>query len=200
MATVLLEAQPKTNVVREYLWTAPLFYRALEAGAFGLWPKVELIRGRIVEHPGQTPRHAYTVDWIAHCFRRVLTPAFQVREHNAIAIAEDTHADVDIMVITVRHSEYKDRHPNPDDAILLVEVTDLTAEYDLSEKALLYAQSGITDYWVVLVNDSTIVRHQQPSAEGYQDVTRLAGAEALSPLAMPSAAWTINALLGREEE
>jgi len=78
-----------------------------------------------------------------------------------------------------------------------VEVSDTSAAYDLGEKALLYSQAGITDYWVVLVNEAAIVRHRQPTSEGYQQVTRLAGADTLSPLVVPEAVWTVNALLGR---
>lgn len=87
----LLVSQPKTDVLREYRWTAPMFYRALDAGAFGLWPKVELIRGKLIEHPGQTPIHAYTVGQAADHFRDVLEPMYQVREGKPLAIVEDTH-------------------------------------------------------------------------------------------------------------
>jgi Uma2 family endonuclease len=195
----LLASQPKTEVLREYRWTAPMFYRALDAGAFGMWPKVELIRGKLMEHPGQTPPHAYTVGHIGHCFRDVLEPAFQVRECKPIAIAEDTHADTDVLVIIDRRSEYEERHPGPEDTLLLVEASDLTADYDLGEKALLYARAGIPDYWVVLVNEAAIVRHREPAPDGYKEVTRLAGDDVVSPLAMPEAIWTVNTLLGREE-
>ncbi len=176
-----------------------MFYRALDAGAFGLWPKVELIRGKLMEHPGQTPLHSYTAGHIGHCFRDVLEPTFQVRECKPIAIAEDTHADTDVLVIIDRRSEYEERHPGPADTLLLVEASDLTTDYDLGEKALLYAQAGIMDYWVALVNEAAIVWHREPSAEGYQEVARLAGVDVISPLAMPEAIWTVDALLGREE-
>jgi Uma2 family endonuclease len=192
----LLASQPKTDVLREYRWSAPMFYRALDAGAFGLWPKVELVRGRLIEHPGQTPPHANTVGRVGRRFRNVLEPALQVFEHHPLAIAEDTHVDTDVLVIIGRRSEYEERHPGPADTSLLVEVSDLTASYDLGEKALLYAQAGIGDYWVVLVNEAIIVRHREPTAEGYKEVTRLAGTDALSPLAMPEVVWTIDALLG----
>lgn len=196
----LLALEPKTEGIREYQWTAPMFYRALDAGAFGLWPKVELVRGRLIEHPGQTPPHAYTAGHLADCLRDALNPAFRVREHRPIALAEDTHADTDVLVIIGRRFVYAQRHPGPDDTLLLVEVSDLTADYDLGDKALLYAQAGINDYWVVLVNDASLVRHRQPTPEGYAEVTRLAGANTISPLAAPEAVWTVDALLGREEE
>ncbi len=195
----LLAAQPKTDIIRDYRWTAPMFYRALDGGAFGLWPKVELIRGRLVEHPGQTPRHAYTVAHIADCFRDVLEPALQVREHCPIAISDDTHADTDVLMVNDCRSEYEERHPGPDDSLLLVEVSDLAADYDLGEKASIYAQAGIADYWVVLVNEAAIVVHRQPALGRYQKISRLTGTNRLSPLALPEVAWTISELLGRPE-
>ena len=197
--TALLASQPKTDVLREYRWTAPMFYCALDAGAFGLWPKVELIRGKLIEHPGQTPSHAYTVSHVGNCLRQSLEPAFQVREGKPIAISEDTHADADLLVIVDRRSEYEERHPGPNDTLLIVEVSDLTADYDLGKKGLLYAGAGISEYWVVLINEATIVRHRTPTPGGYQDVTRLSSSDTLSPLAAPEAIWTVSALLGREE-
>ncbi len=63
---------------------------------------------------------------------------------------------------------------------------------------MLYAQAGISDYWVVLVKEATIVRHREPTPEGYRDVKRLAGADTISPLTAPEAVWTVSALLGGE--
>ena len=80
----------------------------------------------------------------------------------------------------------------------MVEVSDLTAAYDLGEKAALYAQAGIADYWVVLVNEAAIVVHRKPTLGKYQNVTRLMGTNRLSPLALPEAVWTVNRLLGEE--
>lgn len=57
----------------------------------------------------------------------------------------------------------------------------------------------MTEYWVVLINEAGVVVHRQPSPEGYGEVTRLAGGDTLSPLALPEAVWTVNELLGRTE-
>lgn len=84
--------------------------------------------------------------------------------------------------------------------MLLVEVSDLTAEYDLGEKALLYAQASIKDYWVVLVKEAAIVQHREPTPDGYCNVRWLVGEDKISPLAAPEAVWTVNALIGREEQ
>ena len=197
--TALLALETKTEVLREYRWTARMFYRVLDAGAFGMWPKVELIRGRLMEHPGQTPLHSSTLGRIARRFRGALQPTFRVYERSPIGIAEDTHADTDILVVTASRSDDEDRHPGPDDAALLVEVADLTLTYDTGEKALVYAQAGITDYWVVAAEARAVIVRRSPTPYGYKGVKRLSGNDALSPLVMPEAVWTVNALFGREE-
>ena len=173
-----------------------MFYCALNAGAFGFEPKVELIRGRLVEHPGQTPRHANTVNRIGRRFREALEPTLQVREHCPIAIADDTHADTDILVVKDLSSEYEKRHPGPKDTLLLVEVADASVEYDLGEKASIYAQADIVEYWVVLVQGAAIIVHRKPTPEGYRQIARLSGTNALSPLAMPEVVWSAAVLLG----
>ena len=137
----LMASQPKTKVLREYRWTAPWFYRAAEAGAFGLWPTVELFRGRLIEHPGQTPPHAYVASHIARCLRALLEPTFFVCKSYPFAAAEDSHLDTDALVVTGDRDAYCEQHPGPADVVLLVEAADLTADYDLGEKAALYGGS-----------------------------------------------------------
>lgn len=72
----------------------------------------------------------------------------------------------------------------------------MTTAYDLGGKALLYAQAGIEDYWMVLVKENAVVVHRDPSAEGYRSVVKLIGSDTLSPLVLPDVSWTITELLG----
>ena len=195
MATVLLEKYEVKQPV-PYLWTAVAFNKAAEAGMFGPDERLELVRGRIIKIMGQGPRHATLASEIAEMLREAFRSGFAVREEKPVHLSPDSEPIPDIMVLDGRQAEYRDRQPAPEDVRLLVEVSVTTAEYELGEKALLYAQSGIADYWVVLVNESAIVRHRQPSAEGYGEVMRLAGTDTLSPLALPQANWIVHAFLG----
>ncbi len=183
----------------EHHWTVEEFYRAYDTGEFGYSGRLELIQGRIIEKMPPGPHHSYLADAVAHMLRVATEPPLLVREEKAIRIAFDGQTIPDISVVRGRRADYGERHPTPEDVALLVEVSDTTAAYDLGGKPVLYAQAGITDYWVVLVNEAAIVRHRIPTLEGYQEVTRLAGHDTLSPLAAPEAAWTVSTLLGGEE-
>ncbi len=208
MATALLE-KPKVEMPEAagmnadpilYHWTATAFNKAAEANVFGPAERLELVQGRIITIIGQGPRHATLASAIAEMLREAFRQDSAIREEKPVRLGADSEPIPDIMVLNGRQADYADHQPVPEDVRLLVEVSVTTAEYDLGDKAIIYAQAGISDYWVVLVNEVAIVRHRQPSSEGYQEVTRLVGTATLSPLAVPSAAWAINTLLGREEE
>lgn len=196
MATALLEKREADMLEAAafgmdpvpYQWTVAAFNKAAEAGVFGPAERLELVQGRIIKITGQGPRHATLASAIAEMLREAFRPGFAVREEKPVHLGPDSEPIPDIMVLNGRQADYADRQPVPADVRLLVEVSATTImEYDLGEKAIQYAQAGIADYWVVLVKDNTIVVHRQPTPKGYQDVTRQAGADALSPLAMPKA-------------
>ena len=184
---------------KERHWTVEEFYKAYDAGAFGYSQCWELIQGRIIEKMPPGPPHSYLADVVAHMLRVALEPPLLVREEKAVRLGFDTQTVPDITVVRGVRSEYQERHPGPADVAVLVEVADTTVASDTSEKALLYAQAGITDYWVVLVNERVVVRHREPTPNGYQSVVRMTGTDAISPLAAPGVVWAVDALLGREE-
>jgi Uma2 family endonuclease len=210
MATALLEKQKSTEPeikqsetsegAAPYHWTVEAFTKASEAGVFGYSERLELIQGRIIKIMGQGPRHATLASEIADMLRDAAKKQFAIREEKPVRIDFDGEPIPDVMVLSGRQADYGNQQPVPEDVRLLVEVSVTTVEYDLGEKALLYAQAGVTDYWAVLVNEAAIVVHREPSPEGYQNVMRLAGTDSLSPLAMPEVVWTVNALLGHEEQ
>ncbi len=180
-------------------WTTEEFYRAAAAGKFDDPGRLELIQGRIIEKMPTGPLHTTVSYDIAEQLRAAAGLDFLVREERAIHLAFDGEPIPDIALVRGKSSEYRRTHPTPGNVALLVEVSVTTMDYDLGEKALMYAKAGISDYWVVIPQAQEIVVHRQPTPEGYQEVTRLTGADTLSPLTMLEAVWTVSVLLGREE-
>jgi len=195
MSITLSPPPPAEQRPEDRHWTVEEFYRAAAAGQIDDPDRLELVHGRL-NKVMQGDRHANLCSRLSRQLRRALDPPLFARDEKPIHIAFDGEPIPDVMF--TYQEQYEGRHPFPEDVALLVEVSDTSAAYDLGEKALLYSQAGITDYWVVLVNEAAIVRHRQPTSEGYQQVTRLAGADTLSPLVVPEAVWTVNALLERE--
>jgi Uma2 family endonuclease len=64
--------------------------------------------------------------------------------------------------------EYHKRHPRGDEVLLVVEVSDTTAAFDLSRKAILYASAGVREYWVLDLVRRLLVVHRQPDGSTYR--------------------------------
>ena len=212
MATALLERQKvdaqenrrpdaatSEEYPAEYHWTVDAFRKASDAGAFGHEARLELIQGRIFEIMGQGSEHSTLASVIADMLREAAGKRFAIREEKPVQVASDSQPIPDVMVLKGRQTDYKDHQPRPEEVVLIVEISVTTADYDLGKKAAHYARAKIQEYWVVLESEAAIVRHRQPSPEGYGEVTRLAGDDTLSPLALPEAVWTVDELLGRTE-
>ena len=199
MTTALIkpEAVPETALgSQEYRWTTDRFYRAANAGVFDDPARLELIHGRIVEKMPNSPLHTALIGHIAKRLRAVLTLPVTVRAEAAIHIAFDGEPIPDVSVVQGDDLDYLTRHVTPEDVILLAEVAVTSVASDTGEKALLYAQAGITDYWVALPGAGEVWVHREPSPQGYRSVNRLNGTATVAPLAAPDAVLAVGDLLG----
>ena len=199
MATAASQTSEANSVDNLYRFTVDRFNRAKKAGVFNHPELMSLVNGIVMEQPKQTACCANLTNLLSRRLRSILQDRFLLYGRRLVEVDPHNQPTAEVLVVNGQKADYQGRHPFPKDVALLVEVADTTAAYDLGETALLYAQAGIADYWVALADEAVIVRHREPTLDGYKEVTRLAGSDALSPLVMPEAVWTIDALLGREE-
>jgi Uma2 family endonuclease len=82
----------------------------------------------------------------------------------------------------------------PKTALLAVEVADSSLRWDLGRKALIYAQFGIPELWVIdAVTEVTHV-HTGPGLEGYGAIRQVPAAEAVDAVTVPGLSVTLAAL------
>ncbi len=82
---------------------------------------------------------------------------------------------------------YGRTRPTAGDVLLLIEVSDSSIATDLQEKADLYAESGVAEYWVVDVPASRI--HVMSGSDGrhYRTIAIVVPPTPLAPQCRPSA-------------
>ncbi len=82
--------------------------------------------------------------------------------------------------------------PPPSEFALLVEVSDSSLTLDLTIKAQLYARAGVSDYWVLDVNNRRLLVHRQPGAGHYKSVAAYSDQEQVTPLAAPDSVFLVS--------
>jgi len=98
-------------------------------------------------------------------------------------------------VLWLVNKDYSSQHPEPDDILLLIEVAGTSLDFDTGEKARLYAEAGIADYWVVNLSADSVEVFRDPQAGGYRSRQTRRGDEEIRPLAFPEAVLRPSVLL-----
>ncbi len=180
-------------------WTRAEYYQMAELGMFH-GQRVELIEGEIMVLSPQKAEHWTTTDRLSELLRNAFGSGFQVRMQGPIDFGPISEPEPDVAVVAGTRAQYATKHPTT--AVLIVEVSESSLDYDRTRKASLYARAGIADYWIVnLVDRQLEVRRDprpdpsQPYGHGYASVTTLVPPAVVSPLAAPQVSLAVAELL-----
>lgn len=157
-----LEAQEVevTPAVREtgtsqpelYRWSVEQYQRMVDAGVLGKADRVELLDGHVVSKMTNNPRHSGLIERLSDRLWRVLPPEWSLRVQLPIqSVRSQPEPDLAI----VRRDRDHSRHPIGAETALVIEISDSTLPRDRS-KAAIYAQAGVSAYWIVNANDMRV--------------------------------------------
>ncbi|MCA9213216.1 MAG: Uma2 family endonuclease [Planctomycetales bacterium] len=173
------------------------YERMIANGAFvGLERRLEFIHGEIREMNPAGPYYFDYIEFLTYwSHSSVSRDEARIQIQSAILLG-DSLPEPDVMWL--RAKRYGGQRPRGSDAHLIIEVADTSLRYDLGEKAMLYAQAGITDYWVVGIESQVVHQHRNPTTDGYQEVQVFQRNETLSPLFKPSISLPLDKLFSEE--
>ena len=176
---------------RPVRWTCAEFHRFGDLGVFE-GRRAMLIDGVILEEGPMNPPHAITLELVEEALRTAFGTGWRIRSQSPLVLGKDLDPEPDFAVMagTPRGSS---GHPTMAD--LVVEVADSSLNFDTNEKRLLYAKAGIREYWVVDINGRKLLVYRDPQASDYTTQQTFGPADAVAPLAAPSAAVRVTDLL-----
>lgn len=164
-------------------WSLQDYHQMIDTGLLDD-RKVELLRGKIIEMSPEGTAHTSYCDETGEYLRRLLATRARVREAHPITLPNNSEPEPDIAVVKISTTLYRDRHPQAADIFWLIEVSNSTLIKDLGMKKDIYADAGITEYWVMNLQESVLVVFRDLTASGYQSETRF-NSGTISPLAFP---------------
>lgn len=144
------------------------YYRMAEVGILTAAMRVELINGEVIDMSPIGALHAALVNVLSRYFTRRCGDSAIVSCQNPLRLDDENEPEPDIVVLRPRSDCYSTAHPTPGDAVLVVEVSDSSLDYDLTVKVPLYAQFGVPEVWVVEAATRTthLFRSPQSNASG----------------------------------
>ena len=177
-------------------FTVADFLRLAEVGFLADDERVELIRGEIIEMSPISEGHASTVMRLVSLLSRMFGQRALLSVQNPVQLDDATLPQPDVVLLRPRDDFYGQRHPGPEDTLLLIEVSDTTLTYDRRVKTALYSAAGVMEYWIINLQKRQIEVYREPQSEGYRTMTRYAPGEMLSPLAFPDINLKVDEIIG----
>jgi Uma2 family endonuclease len=75
------------------------------------------------------------------------------------------------MLLRPRTDFYAQAHPNADDVLLLIEVSDSALDYDRGVKLPLYARHRVAEVWIVDLDNNVVRFFRNGDGTAYTDIT-----------------------------
>jgi Uma2 family endonuclease len=162
--------------------------------------RCELIRGELIEKMTIGDPHMAAVRRLVRFFKRLDDEVALLGVQDAIKL-KDSRPEPDVTILRPALDCYESRTATPADILLLIEVADTSLEFDRVVKRPLYAENGISEYWIVNLIDDCIEVYRQPQAGGkYADERVAKRGESIALLALPELVLQVNDILSRETQ
>jgi len=147
-------------------FTIEEYHRLTELGFFAAGDRLELIRGEIVNMAAKGTAHTTCCSNLLEELALLLVGKAKLRCQDPITLPNHhSEPEPDFTIVQKKPDNYLLAHPLPAEILLIVEISDSTLKYDREIKLPLYAEAGITNYWLFNLVDNHLEAYSQPLQE-----------------------------------
>lgn len=147
-------------------FTITEYHHLAEIGFLSEDDRVELIYGQIVEMAAKGTAHEVCITRLLRELPKLISDRATIRCQSPIVLPTDSEPEPDFTIVQNRDDDYLNSHPEPENVLLVIEISDSSLDYDQEVKLPLYAEAGISDYWIFNLIDNQLEVYSEP----YQDL------------------------------
>ena len=142
-------------------FTIAEYHRLTELGFFGEDDRVELIEGQLIHRAAKGTAHSVCETRLERELFKLLGERATLRGQQPIILPDDSEPEPD-RAVQNRSDDYLSSHPTTADILLLIEIADSSLSYDKQVKLPLYAEAGISDYWIFNLLETCLECYSDP--------------------------------------
>ncbi|HEY2381399.1 MAG TPA: Uma2 family endonuclease [Terriglobia bacterium] len=181
--------------ISKKLFTVDDYHRMVAAGILREDDRVELIRGEVLQMSPIGPPHNGTILRASHGMWEIVKNRALVGVQGSIRLDMYSEPQPDLYLLRPVADFYTSRLAGPPDIFLIIEVADSSLEYDQDAMLLLYAQTGIPEYWISDIAGERVIAYSDLEAGVYRTVREFRRGEVLAPQLLPDCRIPIEILL-----
>ncbi|SKB12105.1 conserved hypothetical protein [Planktothrix sp. PCC 11201] len=174
-------------------WKLDDYHRIVEMGLLDERP-VELLQGEIVQMSPEGEPHAYYSRTAGEYLMRILGDRALVSPAKPITLPNDSEPEPDIAIVERLGREYLSHHPYPENIFWVIEYSNSSLEKDSTVKYRIYAEAGISEYWLVNLQRRELIIYRDPRNGEYGSKITLTEGE-VTPLAFTDIQIPVEAMI-----
>lgn len=154
------------TLTRAKRFTIEEYHRLIDLGFLTENDRVELIRGEIMQMAAKGTPHTNCCRDLLEELAGWLAGRAKLQCQDPIVLPSNSEPEPDFAILRKRGDNYRFALPNADDVLLVIEIADSTLKYDQEVKVPLYAEAGISDYWIF----NLVKNHLEAYSNPYQEL------------------------------
>ncbi len=173
-----------------------MYHVMAEYGAFAPDERVELFEGEIIGISPIGSLHVRCLNFLSSYLNRLFATTYIISVQNPIILNDLSEPQPDISVVRFREDFYKDSLPAAADISLIIEVSDVSVEFDRSIKFPKYAAAGIPEAWLINLEAERVEVHSVAKETTYGMVKIYGRGENVLSETMPNLGLSVDSILG----
>ena len=150
------------SIAQAKRFTLDEYHKLAELGFFHEEERIELINGELIEMVSKGTAHETCLRKLWKELPTLVGNRVTLQSQAPILIPPKSEPEPDFALLKNRDDDYLSGHPQPADVLLVMEVSDSSLDYDQDVKIPLYAQAGISDYWLFNLFDNYLESYSEP--------------------------------------
>ncbi|MBE9052934.1 Uma2 family endonuclease [Nostocales cyanobacterium LEGE 11386] len=150
------------SITQTKRFTLNEYHRLTELGFFPEDDHIELINGEIIQMVSKGKVHATCLRKLLRELPKIVGDRATLQSQAPITLPPNSEPEPDFAIVKNRDDNYLSSHPVSVDILLVMEVADSSLAYDQDVKIPLYAQAGISDYWIFNLFDNHLECYSEP--------------------------------------
>ena len=144
------------------LFTLDEYNRLAELNFFNEDDRVELVRGEIIQMIAKGTPHSVCGTRLNREITKLIGDRATARTQEPLQLPPNSAPEPDYAIVQNREDDYLASHPNSEDVMVVIEISDSSLSYDQEIKLKLYAESGIQNYWIFNLRESILEVYSDP--------------------------------------
>ncbi len=139
-----------------------MYHEMIQKGILGPEDQVELFEGFLAKKMAKNEPHIYSNGQLLDLLAPLVKSVGFINDQQPVVFS-DSEPEPDISIIRGTRQQFRGRKPQPQDVLLLIEISDTSLARDQGPRKALFAREGIVQYWIVNLIDDQVELYTEPS-------------------------------------